>query len=186
MTLDISLVSTPELHDFQQLLAAKLPQLFPDIPADRQLTQIDGAVYILLEDGTGAHIIAADPRDGSRAVFAALACVDHYKLSPDTRMTLLSPYRSPAVRWLCQQAGALWQRILIVSSDGEKGLLIDTAFTTRKSMEPEPTPPGTLTRPAEGAPPPHAGETEAEPANIARPGVSTPLSEEEEAFFQHL
>lgn len=184
MTLDINLVSTPELQDFQQLLAGKLPQLFPDMPADRKLTQIDGAVYILLEDGTSTHIVAADPRDGSRAVFAALACMDHYKLSPDTQMTLLSPYQSSAVRWLCQNTDAHWQRILVVSIDGEKGLLIDTAFTSRKSMEPEPASPGTLTRTAEKMHPAHEGETE--PDNISRSGVSAPLTEEEEAFFQHL
>lgn len=185
MTLDINLVSAPELHDFQQLLTDKLPQLFSEIPAGWKLTQTDGAVYILLEEETNTHIIAADPRDGSRAIFAALACVNHHKLPDNTRITLLSPYQSPSVHWLCQHTGVRWQRILVVSIDGEKGILIDTAFTARKSMGPESAPPATLTRtaPASDSLPRAAA---AKPGNATSTGVSAPLTKEEEAFFQHL
>lgn len=170
MTLDIDLVAAPEPQEFMELLRARLPQLFAQAPPDVQLTQIDGAVYGVFHANERPHVIAADTRDGSRAIFAALACLDTQQLPPDACITLLSPYRSPAVRWLCQRDCTHWQRILVISINGEKGLLIDTAFTARKSVAPEAEAPATLRRR------PHPATDE----------LSAALTDEEEAFFQHL
>lgn len=170
MSPDVRIVAEPPLAILETLLQDNRHKLLPADGMNLQHCLRHGdCLCLLFGDGVSLRLIAADTRDGSRALLGALEILDTLEEDADVGVSLLSARPPPGRRWLQRHTSFTWVRARVLDIDGRPGLLLefdDAPGTPMSAL-------GAAQRP-----PPNSDDLDTVLADS--------LTDEETAFLQHL